>query len=133
MNVSKKSWHYRLNTFLNNEYKVEEKDTLCSYFWYTVWNILWCVILAVGATAGMYILGRGFAADFGYPMWTSVFLGAVFFAVIFACTAGLLCSAYYSIKGVKSLLGKATGGKESLFVSYLKAKKRKICPMIDFK
>lgn len=52
MNISTKTWHYKLNNWVNKKLGIEEgcfpTKTLCGYFWFTVANIFMATLINVG-------------------------------------------------------------------------------------
>ncbi len=56
MKLSRKSWHYKLNTILNRPYQISDKD-LCSYFWQTVRSFFWLIFVTVFICSLLFILG----------------------------------------------------------------------------
>lgn len=114
MKISKKSWHYRWLLFMN-QYKIDNMPkSLCGYFWSLVISL------------------------FGVP----VFFVAVSPVILFGCIcAGLYYSYWWIVDKYKNHRDKkriARGEpvckhrEPSLFRKWLKAKKEKVCPLIEF-
>lgn len=140
MKISTNSFFYRQA----DKFTWEISSSLCVYFWQVVWAVLfWWVItpvLAVLLTA-LLLLGMPFAAGklilpiFGYVetgtklseyLW-HLGAGYTFFLVF----VGLMAAwTYY--QEVKPNQGEKPKKEENLFIAYVKAKKRKICPLIEF-
>lgn len=137
MIVHKNSWHYKLNDYFGI---VESHQTLCSYFWATVAHIGLIFIVASALFAVANLLGM-FAVDILSCMdyantlsagmqlllYTLSGIGFIIVAIIVVC---ILIGAYAYFK---HKMPKRSDSKPSVFIEYVKAKKRKICPLITFK
>ena len=59
MEISKKSWHYRLNKFFTKGYN-SVPNSLCPYFWYTILSFLkvigWAIVCISGGAVATIIL-----------------------------------------------------------------------------
>lgn len=59
MEISKKSWHYRLNKFFTKGYN-SVPNSLCPYFWYTILSFLkvigWAIVWTVGGSVAIGFL-----------------------------------------------------------------------------
>ena len=136
MIVNKKSWHYRWNNIFRDKYTTESKNTLCSYFWYTVFNTLvpagaMCLILVL-----FYLIGVDICLEYGWSTWLSVPVGIILYLVVGTVAGVLIGIAWGAVKLVRrgvEYAGDHKPEKASLVAEYLKAKKRKICPFIEFK
>lgn len=56
MNISKNSWHYKLNCFWDRNYIHMDMTSLCSYFWNTIINILRSVGVILGFSTAFITL-----------------------------------------------------------------------------
>lgn len=140
----KKNWLYRYNDWCDSNLwtidDVTRSKTLCSYFWGSVWNVLVTNILyvlitcAIGAIIGYSALSEGmvpFEGVVGVILhilsgW-GLFLGFILSFVV----------AVY----VWHLIGEFLSGKfktpnkvkqNNIVIEWVKAKKNKICPLIEF-
>ncbi len=140
MEISRKSWHYKRA----NSFNFVPSKSLCLYFWQVVWGVVfWWILLPVSvviftvALFGCLPLAVGtFLIDvFGYvetgPKWVKALwgfgAGYLFFLTFFTLMGAF---AYY--RKVKSRKDSTTKKEDNLFIAYIKAKKRKICPLIEF-
>lgn len=156
MKISKQSWHYRIvrhgvfgGFFETNPSAV--KRTLCAYFWQVVWRLIeilvWIPFLVGGVifcmTGGVICLWQHFFVLSGGNDLTSVFqifgvIGAaiwtfLFFSLLFAFYFGVLHPRLLAFKEKRKDDGNCDHKEPGLIASYLKAKKQKICPMLEFK
>ncbi|WEY17811.1 hypothetical protein OJIADAOI_00040 [Pseudomonas phage SPA05] len=133
MKINKNSWHMRLHRKFESPTYLDissgwKSVTLCSYFWQTVFLVVWLALssiafasvigsslyaLLLGPATG-YILG-GTLAIMGF-IWIAV--AAVFYGV----------SVFYRLA---RLMSKRPDKKDGIFLSYLKAKKSKFCPIVE--
>ena len=144
------SWHYKFNSWLEKQSSGPWLDatdckSICPYFWCTLWNITWTLLfilvfffIATLAGATSLSMETISALDFSW-LWlagvgvvTSIFgiflLVAVGTYLIFDLTKNVL-SKIFSQKGDATQEDK----EPSVVVEWVKAKKAKICPMIEFK
>lgn len=161
MIINRDSLHYRFNLWMSkHDYEVENHKSLCSYFWLTVFHILKCAsvfyfvwflitlpaLALLGTNTGWvdYVMTFPF-----YSKWpTMLGVGAVMWAILAGFLA-CICMGYGAIverikhwkyhRDMKKHFDEngdriTPVKKESgLFVSYLKAKKSKVCPIIEYK
>ncbi|QDH49064.1 hypothetical protein PHYNN_235 [Pantoea phage Phynn] len=152
MIVKSNSWHYRFNSWKTDSYKTESKKTLCSYFWFTVKNIVfvmsWPVLIfivlgLVGITmmhdttpawAGWWNANpSGWLQLLSYPLLGLIFiavigLGALIIVAVVCVLVDVITYVVLFFRG----LSKKKEGSSGLVMSYLKARKEKICPVIKF-
>lgn len=143
MIVNKNSWHYRFNVWRTNEWKTERKKTLCSYFWFTVFNIVLVSLMVVGIIGLLSLIGgsangelikHGYDVLFPvlYPLLgvlvvaAAICFGVAVVGVIWAIVAGYQW-------GVQKYKINRRVSEPGLMISFIKAKKSKICPIIEFK
>jgi len=144
MKINKLSLHYRFNKWYVEDFgnRYWSKPTsLCAYFWHTVFNSLkiclfWLCVIGIGGFIFGFMLGKsiyvGLILDLNinlYPVtgWEYLFIPLIgwgFSALVLLVTVGI--PVWLQLK--RELNNKPDG----LTVSYLKAKKEKICPMIDW-
>lgn len=105
MEISRKSWHYRLMSIIerfmvwvlmDDWYPDRMPTNLCSYFWY--FNFLVFLVLPTAV-------------------------------ILFLCKYIVVVPVLF----VARMFTKLFGIKSGLLIEYLKAKKRKVCPLIKFK
>lgn len=142
MNINKSSWHYRLN----NKMFDTIPTSLCPYFWKTV---LALVLISGMSTLFIFALTgiglsilKAFGITSGLVLITSPLIGFVFAVIAIVIIVGFffLCDHMKSSmrrkkwqRDAKKLEEKANGEyKESLIISFLKAKKEKFCPSLKF-
>lgn len=149
---SKNSWHYKFNDFL--EYKevpwatATDCKSLCAYFWSTVWNMAWTLILMSVVWLIFTLLGAVLLEKFATVsplsedwvqllwVWVVGFLGVVLgLGGIFLFARCVVLPWVF----VKENTGKIFNAENNIdkqpniFVEWVKAKKAKVCPMIEFK
>ncbi|QFR55768.1 hypothetical protein JC221_122 [Yersinia phage JC221] len=155
MIVNKNSWHYRFNVWRTAKWKTERKTSLCSYFWFTVWNIVFVILFSVGILGLLTAVGNGFNEDvvshyfdvyslptyIAYPLIPLIGCAAAFTIItMILAIFGLLCGVKYAFTwGTNWIDNKFFSKKNNskhepgLMISFIKAKKSKICPIIEFK
>lgn len=117
MKISKKSWLYKIRNF-GNGWPVYN-DNLCSLFWACVSRFVMILTLAAIIVLLVY-------SYFTSPFWISTSILLLF---VFASTVLPLLA----IDFIRKRLGHPVKwSKESLILEYLKAKKNKVCPMIEY-
>lgn len=152
MDINTKSWHYRMveavwEDFLNKDIST----TLCGYFWQVVFAPIICIVLFSAVLAVIAILGAGafyiiggivgdllanfgilppeFALEKGVFKWEHVYASIVCDIIIGALWYGRY--KHYKYKQEKAY-EKNEPKEVNLFVEFIKAKKRKICPILNF-
>lgn len=142
MNINKSSWHYRLLNALFNKIPT----SLCPYFWKTVWALvmvsgLTTLFISAIASVGLATL-KAFGITSGLVLVTSPLIGAVLIAIMVAIMVGVAILYDHVKSSVRQKKWQRDAKKreeianreykESLIVSFLKAKKEKICPSLKF-
>ena len=121
MNISKHSWHYKLNNFFDSW--MDHKDfNLCKYFWTTVAH---CIVIGVVITViGLFIYGL---------ITTILSPGGLFLLLGLFCCLLMPVLPTITIKTLRKH-NKAPQDPEivSLFSAWLYAQKTKVCPYITF-
>lgn len=158
MNINKNSWHFKMNLWFKSDNMWKMPKTLCGYFWTTVLHVLFssAIITFIGSVAWMF--GWPIVADTGILSWIGISLSAfwlnavavpvgavviavfvlLFAAIAFGFIFGLeKFKRYRNQKQYTKKLARVKAGlpaeaEPSVFVQYLKARKRKVCPMIDY-
>ncbi len=154
MKISKNSWHYKMlkqGAFgCFNHYK--PSNSLCLYFWQVAFQIgalfLWLPLMgflfvSVFAVGPLLLVATWFLAgelltsheammqilpEMLAPLIAAGVIGLILYAaaiVAFSC-AGL------SILSKKIRANQVVDSKPSLVIEYVKAKKQKICPILEF-
>lgn len=143
---SRKSWHYRLNIALRGDCDWNLSDSVCGYFWQTV-----CSLVAV-SVAGLFLGGFSALILNGIALvllaiFTSVTFDALggSFANSFDLASLLLVmvmivatvadrSVHYAREwSIERCIKKRLVNKpDSVLLSYVKAVREKVCPMIDW-
>ena len=121
MKISKQSWHYRLLFKLD----LKIPNNLCGYFWKVVRTILICVILSpllVIAGVGLLVVGGIVWLGDRYGWWKA----------IEAWQTRRYLRKVQAKEDAKRKATEAPPKQPSLFVAWLKAKKQKICPLLEF-
>lgn len=150
MKVSRKSWHY----IVNSKVFEDPKGNLCGYFWQTILAIVLFIPLYI-VVFPVNLLQDGDSKDTSPLFSWKVFAGLFFYLAIFLLVnmilmffvehesvealgvlgwivAVSLLITYLSSIGLFDRFKGKKEKKESLVVSYLKAKKKKVCPIIEF-
>ena len=159
MEIKRSSWHYNLNTFFCS--RVEKYNTLCSYFWRTFASVMVAVTIIILLIAISTIYGI-ILTDFYIDSHPNIMLAeqTLFVRRIWQFPIGVIgiIITFFSIKYtgilITGLWTKITGtikfislmmkklsktpiktiSKEpSLIIEMIKAKKKKYCPVIEFK
>ena len=116
MKIKRSSWHYKISCFGSCWNK---DDNLCIYFWRLVgkvmlvffWVIIVCALIIV---------------YFSIPQWILV-------TIVLIWLFSSIIIPYLTIHYLRDKVGKPIEiPGESIMVEYLKAKKRKICPLIEY-
>ena len=145
MKVHKNSWHYRLLTGdifgIQGVNSWNVSSSLCLYFWQVVFMLLWkgvalffltpfvinsLLILPLVSTLGLITTGVIVQGDTGLTVLVMELIVIIVFVIVLA---GL--SLYTFLKD-KTDLADVVEKDPNLFVEYIKAKKNKLCPIIEF-
>ena len=119
MEISKSSWHYRLWRKLSYEYR--PPHDLCHYFWSIVGNLIFLstITLIVLAILGFFIHCCIIMTTEGW-MIISFFISTTVLSI-------------FTIGGLRKLLGRPLWMPGSDILSeFLKAKKQRVCPLIEY-
>jgi hypothetical protein len=117
MKVSKKSWHYKIRN-LGNDWPVCG-DTLCRYFWAFVFK-------AFGISFGSAIFAVLVYGYFTSPNWISNSILVLFILASIVLPILAICF-------IRKRFGHPLElPKETLIIEYLKAKKNRVCPLIEY-
>ena len=145
---NKKSWHYKFNKWATKQtsgpwINAIYCESICPYFWSTLWNITWVLILAlifysISSIAGATFLNMTEVSSVDLSWLWLVGVGGI--ACVVALFLLVAVSVYFILEGKKKVVSKVFSKKEdgktkepNVFIEWLKAKKDKVCPMIEFK
>ena len=146
MKINMNSWHFRLVDKIRPFGRPPRQD-LCGYFWQVTLSTL--LALVIGLMGCILILGVlyivasavSFVAAFFYPPWmeyltslsdenlirSTLALGLIFWV------GAAVFGAFVAVSAVNQRLrNRPPAGEPGLAVSYIQAKKAKICPIIEF-
>jgi hypothetical protein len=142
MNISKRSWHYRYMDRLG--FDVRGTHSLCIYFWKLVFALtIPPICMAVCALAVLFfVLGvvalplhmiglidlKLLPAGISVALAPCGFLGWI--GIIFFLTCVL--SKYAYERSIARRNSKTEPQEPNVFIAYIKAKKQKVCPIIDY-
>lgn len=132
MKVKTTSWHYRLWRF-GREADWKEPRDLCRYFW----HIFIVKVLLPAAAATLVLMGIGFLAYiiWSNPITTVVVLGFVVLGVVLLIGLGFLIKKMVDrnkrLKEERLHLPPEPEPDPSVLFEYLKARKQKLCPLIE--
>ncbi|ALF51349.1 hypothetical protein K5_027 [Pseudomonas phage K5] len=135
MKIDKNSWHMWLHrTFETPVYSAISSGwhsvTLCSYFWQTVFLVVWLAstVVALAAVVGSVLYSLALGPLTGYVLGgTLAVMGFVWIGII-AVFYGVWVFYRFS-----RFMSSKSSSKDGILVSYLKAKKAKFCPIVELK
>lgn len=117
----------------------QESENLCIYFWQTVWAFVACVsvgLLALGAILTLpilFLLEIFFGIDANIVLDSSRFLTLFCFLGIMMWGASLISLIMFATtKALKAMSPTKSYSSPNIFIEYVKAKKDKFCPRINF-
>lgn len=124
MKIKKSSWHYRLHKKMTGGFAPEYRS-ICSYFWGTVFMscIAFVVIPMIAAFAALLALTPFIYFFTGDP-------GIIPLAIIFGSLEIILLLLFGYRRWSNNRAPKIK--EPSLVVEFIKAKKSKICPLIEY-
>lgn len=143
----KKNWLYRYNDWCDDNLwtidDVTRSKTLCSYFWGSFWNLvvtntLYVMIsVAVGAIIGYSLLGEGMIPYDGLLGGLLHILVGWALLLSFLLMFTLAVYSWVTVSGIVKSKIKPTERNSKptqlgLIGEWVKAKKNKVCPMIEF-
>lgn len=149
---NKKSWHYRFNKCVGNSkfpvFNATRCKSICPYFWQTLWNICatlfglsiaYLMLTAIGGGAIQEYLPNWSTTP--YPLWWLWLAGIATIIIMMLMVALIVTVPVLLFLGFKWMFKKlSTKNQEkleneqpSVIIEWVKAKKAKICPMIEFK
>lgn len=124
MKISKNSWHFKMHKIFNAGMEPKYKS-LCTYFWGTVFTALLFYVLLPLLGLGVLVLSTFpfvyfFTGDLSALAPAIIIGGFEIFALV---TFWLDYRSKHYTRKIK---------EPTLVGEYIKAKKRKICPLIEF-
>lgn len=142
MKVSTQSWHYRLADSISDQ--ISPSKNLCVYFWQVIWGfILWFILLPIFVTlvGGLILFGiPSVIGKFTMDLFEFIPKGSDWIVFFWSLGVGylallimfLLMGVFVYYKEIVKPSRTKIVKEDNLFVAYVKAKKRKICPIIEF-
>ena len=116
MKIKRSSWHYKLNHLEGYE---RSYDSLCLYFWKLVFKIVALLLFAV------------FFVACAFKLITSPFIIPILIIFLFFMLSTVL--PLIAITSLREKLGKSPElPKENIIIEFVRAKKEKICPLIEY-
>ena len=116
MRISRKSWHYKISTLVCDGEPYD--DNLCVYFWRLVATIaLSMIILFVACTLILHY-------------FTSPMLIPTTIMILFIVLSVVL--PVWAIMSFRARFGSPEIQKANLLFEYIKSKKDKVCPLIEY-
>ena len=124
MIVHESSWHLKVARWGNHNYQPRD---LCSYFWRVTGRLLWALAVIYAALYWGY---RLVDAIFDNPWWAVMIVVVPAALLVISGVVFLLLAAFDAIP--KPHFNRTKKQKPpSLVGSYIKAKKRRVCPLIE--
>lgn len=155
MIINENSWHFKIYAMFNSTWN--RPKTLCAYFWKTLIPVLAVSIIGFAILAAVVIIGQEFLTRFFVfsSLWTlvpaSIGVGILMVAVMAFIATGLVIGPswlldkyndrkyYKEIEFIAQNQERIKNGlepierKKSLIGEYLKARKEKVCPTLEYK
>jgi len=117
MKIKRSSWHYKISNF-GTAYE-SEHDSLCWYFWRAVAKTIFIFTVTIWLSTTLFFY-------FTSPQFISTTIMILF---MISCIIVPSLAIHY----LRKLLGKSPEIPGSnILIEYLKAKKAKICPLIEY-
>lgn len=155
MIINENSWHYKIYAAFNSTWN--RPKTLCAYFWKTFIPVLAVSIVGFATLAGAAIIGHEILIKFFIfsSLWTlvpaSIGIGILTMSVMVLIAVGAVIGPswlldkyndrkyYKEIELIAQNQERIKNGlepierKKSLIGEYLKARKEKVCPTLEYK
>lgn len=155
MIINENSWHFKIYAAFNSTWN--RPKTLCAYFWKTLIPVLSVSIIGFAILAAVTIIGQEILTKFFVfsSLWTlvpaSIGVGILMVAVMAFISAGLVIGPswlldkyndrkyYKEIEFIAQNQERIKNGlepierKKSLIGEYIKARKEKVCPTLEYK
>lgn len=139
MKISKDSWHYKLIAITTNKFE-PQSNSLCIYFWQVVWSAL--KIVGIVTTTAFVVMFVVFCLTYPVTQFGWVegnILNAILSVAVWCFVLLLIKDALTDYLPHDSILLKDVmpkrdeeRKKSSILAEYLKAKKAKVCPTLEF-
>ena len=129
MQISRDSWHYRLIDWCT----FNHPHNLCAYFWKTVLAVVSAPVFIL-ACAGLAVTGVIFVLA---PLWWTFIPDAFFLAIIVGTAevvflSWLLGKSIFVRREEELRSGERYATEPTLLIQWLRAKHRKVCPLLKF-
>lgn len=155
MIINENSWHFKIYAMFNSTWN--RPKTLCAYFWKTLIPVLAVSIIGFAILAAAVIIGQEILTKFFVfsSLWTlvpaSIGVGILMIAVMALISVGAVIGPswlldkyndrkyYKEIEFIAQNQERIKNGlepierKKSLIGEYLKARKEKVCPTLEYK
>lgn len=155
MIINENSWHFKIYAAFNSTWN--RPKTLCAYFWKTLIPVLAVSIIGFAILAAAVIIGQEILTKFFVfsSLWTlvpaSIGVGILMIAVMALISVGAVIGPswlldkyndrkyYKEIEFIAQNQERIKNGlepierKKSLIGEYLKARKEKVCPTLEYK
>lgn len=155
MIINENSWHFKIYAAFNSTWN--RPKTLCAYFWKTLIPVLSVSIIGFAILAAVAIIGQEILTRFFVfsSLWTlvpaSIGVGILMIAVMALISVGAVIGPswlldryndrkyYKEIEFIAQNQERIKNGlepierKKSLIGEYLKARKEKVCPTLEYK
>lgn len=155
MIINENSWHFKIYAMFNSTWN--RPKTLCAYFWKTFIPVLAVSIVGFATLAGAAIIGQEILTKFFVfsSLWTlvpaSIGIGILTISVMVLIAVGAVIGPswlldkyndrkyYKEIELIAQNQERIKNGlepierKKSLIGEYLKARKEKVCPTLEYK
>lgn len=155
MIINENSWHFKIYAAFNSTWN--RPKTLCAYFWKTLIPVLAASIIGFAILAAVTIIGQEILTKFFVfsSLWTlvpaSIGVGVLFIALCVGISIVLVLGIpwlidlyrerkyYKEIELIAQNQERIKNGlepierKKSLIGEYLKARKEKVCPTLEYK
>lgn len=132
MKISKKSWHYR---FLRAQ-RYAVPTSLCPYFWAVVFEalkmlVIGAILIALAAIVAMilFVTPIGYMFDASWVTEKEMGASVAFWAMIIIMATVEGTRRFYRRLRQKRA---ATPKEPNIVTAYIKARKEKICPTLEF-
>lgn len=155
MIINENSWHFKIYAAFNSTWN--RPKTLCAYFWKTLIPVLSVSIIGFAILAAVTIIGQEILTRFFVfsSLWTlvpaSIGVGVLFIALCVGISIVLVLGIpwlidlyrerkyYKEVEFIAQNQERIKNGlepierKKSLIGEYLKARKEKVCPTLEYK
>lgn len=150
ISINKSSWHYRFNSKLREMGSQKlMPSSLCPYFWLTVRNICFSILVAVVVVFMTWVVGSTISVNLGLSgiagFFASIGFGVLSIAVIVLVAFLLFCvimlinkawvkfKDYRADKRIEKMNEIKLKKPDSMFTEVKRSFKDKVCPHITFK